>query len=112
MRIAAPFIFFLLMTAVIVLAYKPAPVISDAPDLALPVYSACQTDNDCALIAQPCGKITAVRKNRLTELNHYYKRAARHATCHGANVPTAQHAICTSSRCMAVPRDNDAKNTP
>lgn len=113
MRIATPFIFFLLLAAVVVLAYNPEPVIGDAPDLSLPVYSACQTDNDCALVAQPCGNIAPARKDRLRELNYYYRHAARQTRCPGAkkDIP-AQVALCTASRCVAVTRDSDRKQTP
>ncbi len=102
MRIALPFIFVLLICAVVMLAHEPAPQIDDAPDLALPVYSACRSNLDCALVAQTCGAIAAVRKDRVQELAFYYGSARKFARCTGAEAPAAQRAVCQSGRCTAV----------
>lgn len=105
MRIALPFIFFMLICAVVMLAHEPAPQIDDAPDLSLPLYSACKSNMDCALAAQICGRIAGVRKDRLQELKYYYKNAAKISRCDGAEKPAPQRAVCQSGRCTAVDAD-------
>ncbi len=105
MRIALPFIFVMLICAVVILVHEPAPHIDDAPDLSLPVYSACKSNMDCALVAQSCGSIAGVRKERLQELKYYYTTAAKFARCDGAEKPAAQRAVCQSGRCTAVDTD-------
>lgn len=114
MRIALPFIFVLLVCAVIMLAYDPAPKIDDAPDLSLPVYSACQSNLDCALVARTCGDIAAVRKDRLPELTFYYDNARKLARCTGADAPAPQRAVCQSGQCAAVdtPASPQRSETP
>jgi len=103
MRIALPIVFLLLLSAVIVFSHEPAPVIDDAPDLSLAVYSACTADSDCGLLAPPCEGLAAARKDRLKELNYYYDTKRRTRACHGDTPPrAAQKAVCTEQRCTVA----------
>lgn len=101
MRFALPVVFLILLTAVIVFSHEGAPVIDDAPDLALPVYSACTADADCGFVARPCASPAAVRRDRLTELRYYYQRARR-PRCPAETPPQeAAKAVCIENRCTA-----------
>lgn len=114
MRIALPFIFVLLICAVVMLVHEPAPQIDDAPDLSLPVYSACQSNLDCALVAQTCGALAAVRKDRVQELKFYYSSARKITRCTGAEAPAAQRAVCQSGQCTTadMPAGSERSETP
>lgn len=103
MRIALPIVFLLLLSAIIVFSHEPVPMMDDAPDLSLAVYSACTADSDCGLLARPCDSIAAVRKDRLKELNYYYGTKRHSRACHGDTpARAAQKAVCTEQRCTVT----------
>ncbi|MBW7911139.1 MAG: hypothetical protein H3C49_07695 [Alphaproteobacteria bacterium] len=111
MRFALPVVFLILLTAVIVFSHEGAPVIDDAPDLSLPVYSACAADADCGFVARPCASPAAVRKDRLKELRYYYQNVRR-PVCPAETPPQeAVKAVCIENRCAAAQPDDMPEET-
>lgn len=108
MHIALPVFFALIISAVIVFTHENIVLVDDAPDLSLPAYSACQMDNDCTLFALPCGDIVSLRKERRTEIKHYYSTQQENAATRGAAPCAAQRpaeimrAACRNNICTAV----------
>ncbi|MDP2205959.1 MAG: hypothetical protein Q8K65_06580 [Alphaproteobacteria bacterium] len=107
MRIALPVLFILIISTVIVLVHDSAPAIGDDPDLALPIYSACIADSDCTLVSLPCGAIAAARKDRRTELQHYYDDVKFRIRCAKIEEPQLLRAVCAEKKCTAVPLNSE-----
>lgn len=104
MRFALPLLIVLLVSAVIVLSHRAAVPINDEPDLSLPVYGACQRDDECILLSLPCGAVAAARTDRRTELQHYYNDVKARIRCARIEEPRLQHAVCAEKSCSAHPQ--------
>jgi len=105
MRFALPLLIVILISAVIVLSHRAAAPVNDEPDLSLPVYGACQNDDECTLLSLPCGAVAAARADRRTELQHYYNDVKARMRCARIEEPRMQRAVCAESRCRAHPQD-------
>jgi hypothetical protein len=108
MRIVLPVLVVLLISAVILSVHESGTPASDDPDLSLAVYGACTEDADCVLVPLSCGSVGAVRKDRQTEIRHYYAATQGHRRCPSHREPVQDaRAACAAARCTVQMKNGE-----
>jgi len=107
------FMLFFAAFAVMALLFWLTPAhertISDAPDLSLPAFGACSTDEDCALVMIPCDGLAAVKQTQHKYVQDWYRANPARKTCPMTPPQTMTTAACVQSHCQAVTIENETE---
>lgn len=90
------------------------PLISDDPDLTLPAFAGCKADQDCKLVALPCGGMGAAKQSQHRYVQDWYNDVMTRIRCPMPNVkPAAPHAaVCIDNLCVAKPVTPEPAHVP
>lgn len=113
--------FFITFTACLMLGFlafcthsgMPAQI-SDDPDLTLPAFAGCTSDQDCKLVALPCGEIGAAKQSQHRYVQDWYNDVMTRMRCPMPEVKSAapHTAACVNNICVAKPGTPEPAHVP